>query len=162
MDLLSPTVHLQAVHGGCRGYDRMVVGFATTCATSAYHHQSCEFEPCSCRGVLDITLCDKVCQLPVTGCWFYPSNPVSSTNKTDRHNITDILLKVAIHIINNKLQTFHERFYINIQSQAINNSLFSYQYQNSEETKNYNLNNHINFCVTGLSCDGICRRRVSI
>jgi hypothetical protein len=38
----------------------MVVGFTTTCAVSAYHHQSCEFEPRSWRGVLDTTLCDKV------------------------------------------------------------------------------------------------------
>ena len=42
-----------------RGHDHMVVGFATTCATSAYHHKSCEFEPRSWRGVLDTTLCDK-------------------------------------------------------------------------------------------------------
>jgi hypothetical protein len=42
--------------------DRMVVGFTTTCAISAYHHKSCEFEPRSWRGVLDATLCDKICQ----------------------------------------------------------------------------------------------------
>jgi hypothetical protein len=47
---------------GCHGCDRMVVGFTTTCAMSAYHHYSCEFEPHSWRGVLDTTLCDKVCQ----------------------------------------------------------------------------------------------------
>ena len=41
--------------------DRLVVGFTTTCAISAYHHHSCEFEPRSWRGVLDIALCDKVC-----------------------------------------------------------------------------------------------------
>jgi hypothetical protein len=29
-------------HQGRRGRDRMVVGFTTTCATSAYHHLSCE------------------------------------------------------------------------------------------------------------------------
>ena len=27
-----------------------------------YHHKSCEFKPCSWRGILDTTLCDKVCQ----------------------------------------------------------------------------------------------------
>ena len=42
--------------------DRMVVGFATTCAIGAYHHLSCEFKSFSWRGVLDPTLCDKVCQ----------------------------------------------------------------------------------------------------
>jgi len=30
----------------------------------------------------------------------FPGTPVSSTNKTDRHNITEILLKVALNTIN--------------------------------------------------------------
>jgi hypothetical protein len=47
---------------GCRGRDCMVVGFTTNCAISTYHHESCGFEPRSWRGVLDTTLCDKVCQ----------------------------------------------------------------------------------------------------
>ena len=41
------------------GRDRMVVGFIT--AINTYHHKSCEFESSSWRGVLDTTLCDKVC-----------------------------------------------------------------------------------------------------
>ena len=45
----------------------MVVGFTTTYAVSAYHHESCEFESCSLRGVLDTTLCNKVCQWFATG-----------------------------------------------------------------------------------------------
>jgi hypothetical protein len=52
------------------------------------------------RGVLDTTLCDKVYQWLATGRWFSPGTPVSSTNKTDRHDITEILLKVALTIIN--------------------------------------------------------------
>ena len=47
--------------------------------------------------VLDTTLCDKVCQWLVTDRWFSPGPLVSSTNKTDRHNITEILLKVALN-----------------------------------------------------------------
>ena len=78
----------------------MVVGFTTTCAISAYHHYKCEFEPRSWRGVLDTTLCDKVCQWLATGWWFYPGTPVSSTNKTDSHDITEILLKVPLNTIN--------------------------------------------------------------
>jgi len=35
----------------------------------------------------------------VTGRWCSPGNPVSSTNKTDRHDITEILLKVALNTI---------------------------------------------------------------
>ena len=46
------------------------------------------------RGVLHTTLCDKVCR------WFSPGTPVSYTNKTDRHGITVILLKVALNTIN--------------------------------------------------------------
>jgi len=42
-------------------------------------------------------LCDKVCQWLATGRWFSPGPPVSSTNKTDRHDITEILLKVALN-----------------------------------------------------------------
>jgi hypothetical protein len=57
--------------------------------------QSCEFESHSWRGVLDTTLCDKVCQ----------STPISSTNKTDHHDITEILLKVALNTITLTLYT---------------------------------------------------------
>jgi hypothetical protein len=59
--------------------DRVVVGLTTAYAISA----------------LDTTLCDKVCQLLTTGRWFSEGNQVSSTNKTDRHNINKILLEVA-------------------------------------------------------------------
>ena len=31
---------------------------------------------------------------------FLPGTPVSSTNKTDRHDITEVLLKVALKTIN--------------------------------------------------------------
>jgi hypothetical protein len=32
--------------------------------------------------------------------WFSPGTPVSATNKTDRHDVTEILLKVALNTIN--------------------------------------------------------------
>jgi hypothetical protein len=35
----------------------------------------------------------------VAGWWFSPGTPVSSTNKTERHNIIEILLKVALNTI---------------------------------------------------------------
>ena len=35
-----------------------------------------------------------------TGQWFFPCTLVSSTNKTDCHNITEILLEVALNTIN--------------------------------------------------------------
>ena len=51
------------------------------------------------RGVVDTTLCDKVCQWLMTGWWFSPGTLVSSTNKTDHHDIDEILLKVALNPI---------------------------------------------------------------
>jgi len=42
----------------------------------------------------------KVCQWLATGRWFSSGTPVSSTNKTDLHDITEILLKVALNTIN--------------------------------------------------------------
>jgi len=42
-----------------------------------------------------------VISLSVTaGQWFSPGTSVSSTNKTDYHDITEILLKVALNMIN--------------------------------------------------------------
>jgi hypothetical protein len=71
-------IHISS--GGCRGRDRMVVGFTATYAISAYHHQRCALESHSWRGVLETTLCDQFCQRLAADLWF---SPVSSTNKSD-------------------------------------------------------------------------------
>ena len=47
---------------------------------------------CSYRGLLNTTLCDKFVS---DGGWFSTGTLVSSTNKNDRHDITEILLKVC-------------------------------------------------------------------
>jgi hypothetical protein len=78
-------------HG--RGRDRMVVGFqlpmqlvlittnvASSNSAQAIQHYVIKF----------------VCDLRQVGVFF----PVSSTNKIDRHDITEILLKVALNAIN--------------------------------------------------------------
>ena len=45
-----------------------------------------------------------VCQWLATGRWFSPGGTsVSSTNKTDHHDITEILLTVALNTINPNL-----------------------------------------------------------
>jgi hypothetical protein len=49
--------------------------------------------------VLDTTLCENVCQWLAAGQWFSPGTPVSFTSKTDRHDKTEILLKVALNAI---------------------------------------------------------------
>ena len=43
---------------------------------------------------------DKVYQLLAYGRWFSPGTPASSTTKTGRHDIAEILLKVALNTIN--------------------------------------------------------------
>ena len=49
--------------------------------------------------VYSTTFCDKVCLSLRTGQWFSPHTLVSSTNKIDCHDITQILLKVALNTI---------------------------------------------------------------
>jgi hypothetical protein len=40
------------------------------------------------------TLFDKVCQWPTAGQWFSLGSPISSPNKTDRHDIAEITDRV--------------------------------------------------------------------
>jgi hypothetical protein len=63
----------------------MVVGFTATCAISAYHH----LQQYVINFVNDLR----------QGRWFSPGTPVSSINRTDRHDITEILLKEALNTI---------------------------------------------------------------
>jgi hypothetical protein len=49
---------------------------------------------------------DKVYQLLAHGQWFSPGTPASSTTKTGRHDIAEILLKVALNTINQSNQIF--------------------------------------------------------
>jgi hypothetical protein len=64
------------------------------CLCTRINHRSLYIQTCFCTlrslwSILDTTLCDSVCQCI----------PVSSTNNTDRHDITEILLKVALNTI---------------------------------------------------------------
>jgi hypothetical protein len=83
--------------GGSRGRDRMVVGFTTTYAISAYHHWCCEFESRSGRGVQHYVI-KFVSDLRHVG-GFLQVLRFSPINKTERHDIAEILLKVALNII---------------------------------------------------------------
>ena len=57
------------------------------------------------------TLCDKVFQWLAAGLWFSLGPPVSATNKTDRHDIAEILLKVALSTIKPTNQPFTQSIY---------------------------------------------------
>jgi hypothetical protein len=69
-----------------------------------FYRRNFNMKHCSWQGVLDTTLCDKICQWLATGRWF---SPVPSTNKTNRHDITEILLKVALNTINQTINMKH-------------------------------------------------------
>ena len=100
----NPSSYPQSTGDRC-GLDRMLVGYPTTyqCLSPLMLWVRISIRA-RCT-----TLCDKVCQWLVTGRWFSPGTPVSSTNKIDHHDIADILLKVALNSINkpanNWLQT---------------------------------------------------------
>jgi len=75
------------------------------CLCNRINNRSLYMQTCFCTlrswwSVLDATSCDSVCQWLEVGRWFSPGTSVCSTNKTDRHDITEILLKVAINTIN--------------------------------------------------------------
>ena len=98
---------------------------------------SYEFEPRSWLGALDVTLCNKVCQWLATDRWFYP---VSSNNKTDRHDIAEILLKVPLNTINQA----HTHIYIN-GLKLVNNQ--SYRMLVSQRTWRYCTNKKIGYIL---------------
>ena len=82
------------------GRDRMAVGFTNTVPVQSVPiiTKICEFESCSWQGVL---VQHYVINLFIFAAdqWISPGTPVSSTNKTDRHYITQILLKVVLNTI---------------------------------------------------------------
>jgi len=67
------------------------------------------------RGVLYTTLCNKVWQWLTAGRWFSPGTPGSSINKTDRHDITEILLKVSLNTITLTGNHLHSLWFFNWQ-----------------------------------------------
>jgi len=80
-----------------RGIDNDIINYIFSSISIFIYFWSLNFYKPPWRGVLDYldtTLCDKVCQWLATGRWFSHGTTVFSTNKTDRHNITEILLKV--------------------------------------------------------------------
>ena len=79
------------------GRDRMVVGFITACAISAYHHKTCEFEPLLIQPYV-IKFVSDLQQV----CGFLRFPP---SIKTDRHDITEILLKISLNTINQPYPT---------------------------------------------------------
>ena len=62
------------------------------------------------------TLCDKVWQWHAAGRWFSLGSPISSANKTDRHDIAEILLKVVLNTRKPSFLIHLYRFFLYVQS----------------------------------------------
>jgi hypothetical protein len=77
----------------------MIVGYTTTYAISVLSPLPLWDRILLRWSVLNTTLCDKVCQWLAAGQWFSPGSLVSSISKTNCHDITEILLKVALSTI---------------------------------------------------------------
>jgi hypothetical protein len=78
-----------------------------------FRKKPCELNPVYGEVYSDTTLCDKVRQWLATCQWFSPAGtPIPFTNKTDRHDIAGILLKVALNTINpNNFSEINYYFY---------------------------------------------------
>jgi hypothetical protein len=86
--------------GGRRGPGRMVVEFTTTCWIPLRW------------GVLDSTLCDKVCQWLAIGRWFSPYTTVSSLDDTRSYNLIFFLNKKDNHFqLNHLIQKWVKESY---------------------------------------------------
>jgi hypothetical protein len=55
---------------------------------------------------------DKVYQLLAHGRWFSPGTPASSTTKTGRHYIAEILLKVALKHQKSKIKSIFSFLFV--------------------------------------------------
>jgi hypothetical protein len=63
----------------------------------------------ACPGKIEIQGLSVTCN---RGLWVSPGTPVSSTNKTDSHEITEILLKVALNTIDLKNQIYKSKSFL--------------------------------------------------
>ena len=55
----------------------------------------------------------EVCQWLAKGQWFSPNTPVSPINKTDRHDRTEILLKVKFNTIKDHNLKIRQTLFLN-------------------------------------------------
>ena len=63
------------------------------------------------KGCTQLTIAsDKAYQLLAHGRWFSPGTPASSTTKTGRHDIAEILLRVALNTTNQIKSYFYLLF----------------------------------------------------
>jgi hypothetical protein len=98
------------LHYDCNDTVCNTTHFTNTSCTQGKYGNECRKTPLMFWAWISIrvrctTLCNKVCQWLATDLWFSPGFPVSSTNKTDCHDITEILLKMALNTIKQTMGT---------------------------------------------------------
>jgi hypothetical protein len=82
---------------GRRGRDRMILDLQLQSVTITINVVS--LNPAQARYTRFNSMWYNVCQWLAAGRWLTSGPPVSSINKTDRHDINEILLKVALNIV---------------------------------------------------------------
>ena len=108
------------------------------------------FEYRSCE-VFDTTLSDNACQWIAAVRWFSPDTQASST-KTDRHDITEILMKMVLNTINHTYYSAWDAWYLRpyftfiTSSPSLNQCI--YQSLNIEGGRNWK---HYILCKTDLA-----------
>jgi hypothetical protein len=85
------------------------------------------------RAPFDTNLCDKVCQWLAASLWFSPGTPFPPSIKTDRHDITEILLKISLNTINQPYPT-DSCFLARLYNKTSVNIVFSGQYDTTFTT----------------------------
>jgi hypothetical protein len=83
-----------------RGRDRIVVGFTTPMQSVYITTKIVSLNPVHDKEYSIQYYVIKFVQQLAAGQWFSPGTPVSSINKNDHHDITEILLKVVLNTIN--------------------------------------------------------------
>jgi hypothetical protein len=90
------------------------------------------------RGVLETTLCDKVCPWLAGGRWFSLGTLVSSTNKIDHHDITEMLLKVALNTITTSIWVIkHSQRNVKLNVHSVNSILLVVLYMYIHSSKEH-------------------------
>ena len=89
--------HVRSCLGDHRDRDRMVVGFTTTYMCNPCLSPLMLWVWVSIRARCTQHYVIKFCQWLATGRWNSLGHLISSTNTTDSHDITEILLKVALN-----------------------------------------------------------------
>ena len=91
------------IYRGQRGLDRFFIGYTTGCAIRSYHHWTYEFESWSGEACsIWHNVLKFVSSLRQFG-GFLRVHRFPTPNKTDRHEITEILFKVALNTVTQTL-----------------------------------------------------------